>query len=546
MLPLAVRAAVEREIGHLEEGGPLVPDRASSMAWIDAALTVPWQRPPRAPPDLDRVRGALDREHLGQERAKQRLLEALATARLKDDGLVPALALVGPPGVGKSALPRTLATALGRPLVHLNLAGVGADADLLGERRLVPGAQPGRVLEAVRAAGAPDPVLVLEGLDAFAVDYPGDAAAALLPLLDPARAAGFVDRWLGLPLDLSGAVVVATAYTLDVVPVEVQDALHVVPLRGYIDAEKLRVAREHLVPRLAAASGLTPADVRLPDATLQALVDGWTFESGVRDLERGILTLLRRAALLRAQGDRGPFLFEPDDLAAILGPRPHRPDRVERMCLPGVAMGLAWTPAGGQVLFIEASVVPGRGNLKLTGSLGDVMKESAQAALAWLREHAAGPLRLPEADVHVHVPEGAVPKDGPSAGLVLLVAIASALTGRVVRHDLALTGEITLRGLVLPIGGVREKVLAAARAGVKEIVLPKANAEDLSEVPAEVRAGLRVHLVERIEEALEHALAPPEPCSSPGGAPRRRAAEGPRGGRTRRKGGTARRPRGAG
>lgn len=501
-LPPAVRSAVEREVDHLEAGGPLVPDRASTMAWIDLVLTLPWQRPARAVIDLDRVRGALEREHLGQERAKQRILEALASARLRADGHVPALALVGPPGVGKSAIPRTLALALDRPLVHLHLSGVTAAAQLEGERRLVPGAQPGRVLEALRSAGVLDPVLVLEEVDAFSVDYSGDTGAALLPLLDPTRARTFLDRWLGVPLDLSGAVVVVTAYTLDVLELEVQDALHVVPLRGYVDGEKRRVAREHLLPRLAAQAGLTAGEVRLPDETLQALIEGWTFESGVRGLESGLLTVLRRLALRRAEGEVGPFLVEPTDLSAILGPRSHRVDRVERMCQPGVAMGLAWTPAGGQVLFIEASAVPGRGTLKLTGSLGEVMKESAEAALTWLREHTPQHGRVPELDVHIHVPEGGVPKDGPSAGLVLLVAVASALTGRVVRHDLALTGEITLRGTVLPIGGVREKILAAQRAGVRAVVLPKANAEDLADVPPEVLAGLEVHLVERIEEAL--------------------------------------------
>lgn len=533
-LPAAAAQALDVALGHLEEAGPLAPDRAVTVAWAEMVLALPWHARPRPPVDLGALRAALDAAHLGQERGKERILEAAAALRLSPGAAPAALLLEGPPGTGKSALPVTLAQALGRPLVTLSLAGVEDAADLYGTPRLVPGAQAGRLLEAVRAAGAADPVVLVEGLDAFALAHEGEAEDLLMPLLDPAQRRRFQDRWLGLPLDLSGALVVGTAYSGDLLPAALQERLQNVPLRGYTDPEKRAVAQTHLLPRLVAEVGLPAGSVHVRDEVLQALIDGWTFETGVNDLERGLLALLRRTALRAAEGLPAPYQVEEDDLNLVLGPRHHRREKIARMGVPGVAMGLAWTPAGGQVLFIEASVVPGRGALKLTGSLGEVMKESAEAALTWLREHTVHNALLPEVDVHVHVPEGGIPKDGPSAGLTLLVALASAISGRVPRHDVALTGEITLRGLVLPVGGIREKLLAAQRAGARAVILPRANADDLADIAPEALATLRIYLVERIEEALELALvlpaaaAPRRPRPKRAPAPRGRSKRAPR------------------
>jgi ATP-dependent Lon protease len=506
--PLAVDAAaqVEQALARLGEAGLSASERASLLSWLETVLTLPWTPTLRPRIDLGALRTALERATLGQREAKERILEGLAAGALRPDGRVPPMCLVGPPGVGKSHLAEALAEALGRPSVHVRLGGATQTSDLLGRRRMSSEPRPGRVLEALVRAGVRDPVLIFDGIDRFVLDAEGDAVGALLPLLDPDERTAFRDRWLGLPIDLSRAIVVCTSYVVDVLPLEFKDRLLFVGLRGYTDAEKRAIARAHLLPVLAAEAGLLAVDARLSDDTLQALIDGWTFETGVRGLRRRLLAVLRYLALRRALGEPGPFDVAPADLSGILGPRSQHKDRVERMCVPGVALGLAWTPAGGQLLFIEASAVPGRGNLKLTGSLGEVMKESAEAATTWLREYAPSLGNVLQMDLHVHVPEGAVPKDGPSAGIALLVAIVSAISGNVVRHDLAMTGEITLRGQVLPVGGIREKVLAAQRAGIRALVLPRRNQEDLADVPPEILAQLDLHFVERVEEALGPAF----------------------------------------
>jgi ATP-dependent Lon protease len=509
-LPDEVGAEARAELDRLEDAGPLAGDRAGSLLRLESLLRLPWGTPRSGPVDLVHVRAVLDRDHRGQAAAKERLLDALAPGVLRADGCIPPICLVGPSGVGKSSLADGLAEALARPVVHVRLSGVDEASDLWGERRLTPEARPGRVLEALLEAQVPDPVLVLDGLDVLALEYPGDLVELLEGLLDAPRRSRFEDRWLGVPFDLSGAMIVVTLQVVEVLPPDVRDRLVEVPLRGYLDGEKLEIARDHLLPALRKEAGLDE-DVSLPETTLQAIIDGWTFESGVHELQRALRMILRRVAARRAAGWKAPHDVGPADLPDILGPRQRHMERVERSCAPGLAMGLAWTPEGGQVLFIEAAAVPGTGEVKLTGSLGDVMKESAAAALTWLREHAPEVGNPRERDLHVHVPAGGVPKDGPSAGIALLVAIASALGKRVVRHDLAMSGEITLRGQVLPVGGIREKVMAAPRAGIRALILPKANEQDLAEIPRESLDGLSILLVERVEEALAAAFGD-APC----------------------------------
>lgn len=526
-LPEEVAAELQAELARLEDAGLHAPERAPALQRLEGLLSLPWGAPRRAPIDLLHVRVVLDRDHRGQGEAKARLLDALAPGVLRPDGHVPAICLVGPSGVGKSSLADGLAEALGRPVVHVRLTGVDEEADLWGQPRHMADARPGRVLEAVRRSGVADPVIVLDGLDDLALEYPGDLEGLVGPLLDGAARARFTDRWLGVPFDLSGAVVVATAHVVEVLPPDIRDRLVEVRLRGYLDGEKMEIARDHLVPSLVREVGL-PERTEVPPETLQAIVDGWTFESGVHGLHGALRSVLQRVAARAAAGGALPWPVRPQDLPGILGPRRHFMERVQRSCTPGLAMGLAWTPAGGEVLFIEAAAMPGTGQVKLTGSLGDVMKESAEAAVTWLREHASGLLDPRAVDLHVHVPAGAVPKDGPSAGVALLVAIASALTKRPARHDLAMSGEITLRGQVLPVGGIREKVMAAPRAGIRAVVLPRANEQDLAEIPPSALEGLRVHLVDRVEQLLEIALVPCGEAAAP-------AAKAPRAGATRQR-----------
>jgi len=510
-LPPLVASEMTAELERLEDAGLQGHDRASAVVRLETLLALPWTTLKREPLRMEHVRAFLNRDHRGQAEAKRRLLDALAAGVLRPDGRIPPICLVGPSGVGKSSLAHGLGEALERPVVHVRLSGIQNSDELLGERRLHPGAKPGRLLEALRGVGTRDPVIVLDGLDDLALGFPGDLEALLLPLLDPDRRAAFEDRWLGVPIDLSAAVVVATAQLIDVLPSEVRDLLVEIPLRGYMDEEKREIARDHLLPALAREVGLDE-DLALADETLEAIVDGWTFESGVHGLQVALRAIVRRIASRRAAGERGPLPVRPQDLPAVLGPRRRHIDRVDRSCIPGLAMGLAWTPAGGQVLFIEAAAVPGSGRVKLTGSLGAVMKESAEAAITWLREHAPKLGDSRRLDLHVHVPAGAVPKDGPSAGIALLVAIASAISKRVARHDLAMTGEITLRGQVLPVGGIREKVMAAPRAGIRTLLLPRLNEQDLAEVPPEILRGLEVHLVDRVEEVLPLALGADVEC----------------------------------
>ncbi|HXN81666.1 MAG TPA: endopeptidase La, partial [Myxococcales bacterium] len=432
----------------------------------------------------------------------------------EDLGREPILCLIGPPGVGKTALGQSIARATGRQFVRISLGGVHDEAEIRGHRRTYVGALPGRIVQALRRAGSLDPVFMLDEIDKLAASYQGDPAAALLEVLDPAQNRTFTDTYLGVPFDLSRVLFLCTGNTFDTIAPPLLDRMEVVTLSGYTEQEKLQIARRHLIPKQLGAHALREGEVEIPDELLQRVLREYTREAGVRGLERGLAALLRRAALRIGEGAPAPVVLSTRDLVDALGrPRFHA-ELAERLDRPGVATGLAWTPAGGDVLFVEAALVPaangGGGALQLTGMLGEVMRESAQAALTFLRSNAAR-LRLPERafagkTVHVHVPAGAIPKDGPSAGVTLLVAIASAALQQPVRSDLAMTGEITLRGKVLPVGGIKEKVLAAYRAGVKEVLLPRLNEPDLEDVPEEVRRALRFKPVDSADEVLFEAI----------------------------------------
>ncbi len=500
------REAAERELHRLEGMSSASPERGWIVNYLDWLVALPWTNLHALREDLDEAAEILDREHYGMEKAKERILETLAVRMRNPEGRAPILCFVGPPGTGKTSLAQAVAEATGRELVRISVGGVSDESEIRGHRRTYVGAMPGRIIAALRKTASRNPVFVVDEIDKMSASFHGDPAAALLEVLDPEQNATFVDRYIEIPFDLSKVLFITTANTLATLPRPLLDRLEVIEVPGYTREEKIEIAHRHLVPRQRKAIGMASREVRLSKRTLAAIIEGWTREAGVRNLERSIGTIMRKLALEAARGGKGPWTIRPEDLPRYLGPHRHFREAAERMRVPGVAMGLAWTPVGGEILFIEAARLPGDGRLQLTGSLGDVMKESAVAALTWLRSHDLVPEEEGRSSFHVHVPAGAVPKDGPSAGVTIVVALASAITGRLVRSDLAMTGEISLRGQVLPVGGIRDKVLGAARAGVKQIILPKRNLVDLDEVPDEVRKKIRFHPVERIDEVLDLAL----------------------------------------
>ncbi|MFM8386534.1 MAG: endopeptidase La [Planctomycetia bacterium] len=505
------------------------------VAWI---LDLPWALPARPPVDLARARAILDRDHAGLEEVKERILQFLAVRRLKDDPRGPILCLAGPPGVGKTSLGRSIAEALGRPFVRVSVGGMRDEAEVKGHRRTYVGAMPGKVLQGLKRAAARDAVFVLDEIDKMGSDARGDPSSAMLEVLDPEQNGAFLDHYLDLPFDLSRVFFVATANVLEDIPGPLRDRMEVVSLSGYTLQEKVAIARQHLVPRVRHEHGLAARDLVLDDAALAALVEGYTREAGVRDLQRRLAALCRQRAVevaCAASGARTrPLRVRARDLERLLGAAPFEATERLRVAQVGVALGLAWTPAGGDILPIEATLVAGTGQAKLTGRLGEVMRESFDAALSWLRSQAASLGIDPEAfrrhDVHLHVPAGATPKDGPSAGVTIATCLASLYSGRPVRADLAMTGEITLKGRVLPVGGIKEKVLAAHRAGVRTVLLPAANRKDLARLPVGVREGLEIVLT---SEARQNVLAALLPAA--------RTAPSP----VRGRGTTASRPRGA-
>ncbi len=504
-----------RELDRLAKMPPAAAESTVVRTYIDWLVTMPWQRETTDGVDIEAARRVLDEDHEGLEKIKERLLEYLAVKKIRPSGKDPILCFVGPPGVGKTSLGRSIARALGRTFHRISLGGMRDEAEIRGHRRTYIGALPGQILQGLRRAGTKNPVFMLDEIDKLGMDFRGDPASALLEVLDPEQNATFRDHYLDVPFDLSRVLFVTTANVLDTVPAPLRDRMEVIHLAGYTEEEKVAIAQKHLVPKQAREHGLDPErDISFAPEALRLLARGYTREAGVRNLEREIAGVCRKVTRRRAEGDTEPVTVTPDLVTSFLGaPRFEHEELEERTRVPGVAIGLAWTPAGGDVLFIEATRMKGAHTLTLTGQLGDVMKESAQTALSWVRSHAAE-LGVPPdfwetSDIHVHVPAGAIPKDGPSAGVTMTTALASLLTGRPVRAGVAMTGEVSLAGRVLPVGGVKEKVLAAHRAGVRTLILPKRNEKNLVEdVPAAVRAAMTIHLVESAEEVIRHALEP--------------------------------------
>lgn len=505
-----VRKVADRELRRLARTPEGSAEHPMLRTWLETFVDLPWNNESSDLLDLARAEEVLDEDHYGLERVKQRVLEFLAVRKLKADGKGPTLCLVGPPGVGKTSLGESLARAMGREFVRLSLGGVHDESEIRGHRRTYVGAMPGGIINGMRKAGTRNPVFLLDEVDKLGSGMHGDPSAALLEALDPAQNKGFRDSYLDLPFDLSRVMFVATANVLHSMPGPLRDRLEVIEIPGYTAKEKLEIAKRYLVKRQIEGSGLKRSQLQLPVSTLRALIESYSREAGVRELERTIGSLCRHAATLFAKRRRKPLRIEPKDLLRILGPA--RYEHEERIKDPaaGLITGLAWTPVGGEILFIECARMPGKGKLTLTGQLGDVMRESAQAALTWVRSHAEE-LGLEEEpfdkqDLHLHIPAGAVPKDGPSAGVAMACCLVSLLTGRRPRGRVAMTGEISLRGEVLPVGGIKEKVLAAQAAGVRTVLLPARNRGDLSEIPKETREKLTFVWIERVQDALDAGL----------------------------------------
>jgi ATP-dependent Lon protease len=514
-LPLgeSARAVVDRELQRLDRIPQGSPERNVAIDWLTWMSELPWGQLSNHDVDLSSLEDALHRSHHGLEDVKRQVLENLAVRKLAGTGRADVLLLVGPPGVGKTSIAEAIAEATDRKLVRIALGGVRDESELRGHRRTYIGSRPGRIIEGLRRAGAQDPVVLLDEVDKLGRGWQGDPGSALLEILDPEQNHAFTDHYLEVPFDLSKALFIATANDATQIPGPLMDRMEVVHIEGYTRDEKLRIARDHVLPKLARNAGLAVDDVELTDEAVSQSIAGWTREAGVRQLQRTLGKVFRAAALKKARDDfEGPLRVGVDDLPTYLGKRRFQEERHERPSRPGIATGLAWTPMGGDVLYVEASDVPGKGNLVLTGQLGDVMKESARAALTYALHNAEDIGILPDAlsnrDVHVHVPAGATPKDGPSAGITMFTAIASLLSGRAVRPRLAMTGEASLRGRVLPVGGIKSKVLAAHARGVKTVLLPKANAPDLDDVPEEVKNALDIVLVENMSDVLDRALEP--------------------------------------
>jgi ATP-dependent Lon protease len=513
-MPEPVKKEALRELDRLSKMPAAAAEYTVSRTYLDWLVALPWNKRTDEVIDLPHTKAVLDADHSGLEKAKDRILEYLAVRKLNPDVKGPILCFVGPPGVGKTSLARSIAESLGRKFVRVSLGGMRDEAEIRGHRRTYIGALPGQIVQGLRRAESKNPVFILDEIDKLGSDFRGDPSSALLEVLDPEQNNTFRDHYLDVPFDLSEVLFVTTANVLDTIPPPLRDRMETLEIAGYTEEEKLAIATDHLVDKQVKNNGLTAEYIRFTPDALRAVIRGYTREAGVRNLEREIGSLCRKAARRRAEGDESPLEITREVVGEMLGaPRFLDEEMEERTKEPGVAIGLAWTPAGGEVLFIEASRMTGAGSLTLTGQLGDVMKESARAALSWLRTHSReyniDPDFFKSAEMHVHVPSGAIPKDGPSAGVTMTAAMASELTGRPVRGDIAMTGEITLSGRVLPVGGIKEKVLAARRVGITEVILPKQNAKNINEdLTPELRQNLVVHLVSTIDEVLALALQP--------------------------------------
>ena len=518
-LPAEAKREADREIARLERIPSASPESSVIRTYLELIVSLPWNISTGGEVDVAKAREILDADHYDLDKVKQRIVEHLAVRRLKqergstDRGREPILCFVGPPGVGKTSLGQSIARAMGRKFARASLGGVHDEAEIRGHRRTYIGAMPGRILQAIRRAESNDPVFMLDEVDKIGADWRGDPSSALLEVLDPEQNKDFRDNYLDVPFDLSKVMFITTANSLDTIPPALRDRMEVLHLSGYTEEEKVKIAEMFLIPKQLIAHGLRLGEISISTDAIRLIISQYTREAGVRNLEREIASIMRRDVADMAVGKRAKRAV--DDVKRVrtaLGKRRFYDDVAERIDRPGVATGLVWTPTGGEIIFVEAALTPGKGELKLTGQLGEVMKESASAALSYLKSRAASleidPVLFDKNDIHIHVPAGAQPKEGPSAGVTVLTAMASLLTGRPVREDVAMTGEITLRGRVLPIGGIKEKVLGAHRAGLRRVLLPRRNEADLDDIPSDLRKEMQLVMVESIDEVLREALTP--------------------------------------
>jgi len=511
-MPKDIEDQARKELRRLQRMPEAAGEYGMVRTYLDWLIELPWALPEEKPIDIAQARKILDEDHYGLDKIKRRIIEYLAVRKLAPQGKAPILCFVGPPGVGKTSLGQSIARAMDRKFVRVSLGGVHDEAEIRGHRRTYIGALPGNIIQAIRKAGSRNCVMMLDEIDKLGAGIHGDPGAALLEVLDPEQNNTFRDNYLGVPFDLSRVVFITTANMLDTVPGPLRDRMEIISLSGYTADEKLEIAHRYLVRRQFEANGLKPGQVEVGDDVLRDIIQGYTREAGVRGLERQIGQVLRHAAVRIAEGQSGPIRIAREDLLTILGAPRFENEVAMRVSVPGVATGLAWTPVGGDILFIEATRIPGSGRLILTGQLGDVMKESAQAALSIVKNRAVAlgidPNRFEKSDIHVHVPAGAIPKDGPSAGVAMFMALVSLMTERTIRSDTAMTGEISLRGLVLPVGGIKEKVVAAHSAGIKRVMLPARNRRDFDDIPEVARREMEFVWLERVEEAVAAALEP--------------------------------------
>ncbi len=509
-MPPEVEEHTRKELKRLERMNEASGEYSMARTYLDTLIALPWSKLDAESIDIQRARGILDADHYGLEKIKKRILEYLAVRKLNPEGRSPILCFVGPPGVGKTSLGQSIARAVGLKFQRTSLGGTHDEAEIRGHRRTYIGALPGNIIQAMRKAGTRNPVLMLDEIDKLGHGMHGDPSSALLEVLDPEQNSTFRDNYLGVPFDLSKVLFIATANQLDTIPGPLRDRMEIIELTGYTEEEKVEIARRYLVRRQLEANGLKQEQASITDEALHAIAREYTREAGCRSLEREIGSVLRNVAVRVAEATVTAVRIDVDDVHEILGAPKFENEVAMRVSVPGVATGLAWTPVGGDILFIEATLIPGSGKLILTGQLGDVMKESAQAALSLLKSQAAtigvDSARFEKMDVHVHIPAGAIPKDGPSAGVALYTALVSLMTGKTVRNDVAMTGEISLRGLVLPVGGIKEKTVAAHRAGIRTVMLPARNRRDLEDIPESVRKDLEFVWLERVEDAIAHAL----------------------------------------